>query len=535
MGALSVLQSEEVKRMTWIIVVSIVCLAAFLRFFRLHEIPPGLYPDEAMNGLNALRAIARADFRVFYPENNGREGLFINLQALAIAIFGASTWTLRAVSAFAGTITVVLLFFFSRTIGVSLFGGESAAQRSFLSRNDQLAMVSAFLLAVSSWHLTFSRIGFRAILLPLFSIAMFAALFRAIRTRKPSHYAIAGILSALPLYTYLAARILPLLVLPFLLFEMLRQPRDGSLLLKKMGAFALAFLITILPLAGYFVTHPEDLFGRTYGVSLFAAANPIAAFLTSLGKTLLMFHFRGDENWRHNVSGAPMLDWISGAFFLVGLAVLALRVLRATKGLAVSLFLLSWFGALLLPEILTVEGIPHALRAIGVLPPTMIIAAVGALTLWEKSRGRIPEPLKAAIASVVMVLILLMNVHRYFIAWAGNPHVPGAFRADLVAATEILKEHHDALRYVVVNEGGVPLETNGVPLPMPVATIRYLTSDDPAIHYLTEDHLTDIAPQFDQTIILTTQPPSVDLDTSLRALFPSIERTEERGITLYRL
>ena len=73
---------------TVLALLGIIVLAIFLRFWDFKSIPPGLYPDEAMNGNNATEAIAYRHFKVFYPDNNGREGLFINLQAVSISIFG---------------------------------------------------------------------------------------------------------------------------------------------------------------------------------------------------------------------------------------------------------------------------------------------------------------------------------------------------------------------------------------------------------------------------------------------------------------
>jgi 4-amino-4-deoxy-L-arabinose transferase-like glycosyltransferase len=93
-----------------IIFALILLTAVFFRFWQLDLIPPGLYPDEAMNGNNALEALTTGDFKVFYPDNNGREGLFINIQAISVALFGNTAWSLRVVSAIFGTLTVVGLY-----------------------------------------------------------------------------------------------------------------------------------------------------------------------------------------------------------------------------------------------------------------------------------------------------------------------------------------------------------------------------------------------------------------------------------------
>src|SRR4051794_33622920 len=65
------------------ILLAILLFAAFLRFFELPTVPRGIQVDEAMNGANILEIHETGRYQIFYPENNGREGLFINLQALA--------------------------------------------------------------------------------------------------------------------------------------------------------------------------------------------------------------------------------------------------------------------------------------------------------------------------------------------------------------------------------------------------------------------------------------------------------------------
>ncbi|MBI2052958.1 MAG: hypothetical protein HYT34_01810, partial [Candidatus Ryanbacteria bacterium] len=86
----------------YIVLLLVLAVAVFFRFWHLSSIPPGLWADEAMNGNNASEALKTGDFKIFYPENNGREGLFINLQALSVGLLGHSAFALRLVSAIFG-------------------------------------------------------------------------------------------------------------------------------------------------------------------------------------------------------------------------------------------------------------------------------------------------------------------------------------------------------------------------------------------------------------------------------------------------
>ena len=70
-----------------IILVVILAGGAYLRFHQVGMLPLGLYRDEAFYGLDALN-ILRGKFALFFAANNGREGLFIYLLSLGIALFG---------------------------------------------------------------------------------------------------------------------------------------------------------------------------------------------------------------------------------------------------------------------------------------------------------------------------------------------------------------------------------------------------------------------------------------------------------------
>src|SRR5205814_6917436 len=103
-------------------VIFLALLAGFFRYYKLSTLPLGIYVDEAMNGNDGVHALATGDWRVFYPSSGGVEGLFINLQAISIWLFGATPWALRAVSAFMGVLTVIGLYFLVR----DLFGERQA-------------------------------------------------------------------------------------------------------------------------------------------------------------------------------------------------------------------------------------------------------------------------------------------------------------------------------------------------------------------------------------------------------------------------
>jgi 4-amino-4-deoxy-L-arabinose transferase-like glycosyltransferase len=185
---------------------AIIVLAFFLRFYNIENLPAGLYPDEAMNGTNAITANETGHYKLFYEENSGREGLFINLQALSLRTFGYTIPALKLWSAIFGTLTA---------LGIGLLAWELFSRRA-------AALIAAFITATSYWAINFSRIGFRAIMTSFLLSFSFYFFFRGLRTRKVSLFVLAGCIFGLGVHTYIAFRLAPIiliLLLPFLMLS----------------------------------------------------------------------------------------------------------------------------------------------------------------------------------------------------------------------------------------------------------------------------------------------------------------------------
>ena len=478
----------------WWIVLVIMAVAFVFRFQHIQSTPPGLYPDEAMNGNNALQALETGDYKLYYPENNGREGLFIALQAQSIRIFGNEAWALRVVSAFFGTLTVLGLYLLTR----KLFNWEIAAFASFL-------------MAVSFWHTMFSRIGFRAIMAPFFLVWALYFFWKGKTTLHLVHFGLAGVFFGLGFYTYISYRIVPLIVIATLLAYWYFIKKDfahdkyihaRNELTRGLAMFMLVTFIVALPLGWYYFTHPADFLGRTSQVSIFSADHPTEALIVNTGKTLGMFNFAGDYNWRHNFSGRPLLFWPVGIMFLIGF----LRSWR--KFTTIHVMLLSWFILGLAPVILSSEGLPHALRAILVVPVVFIFAGEGLWWVYNFTRRwyRLTDKHEVvahghhthesnAIATLAVVLLLvgiMLNEYRvYFKDWAHNPNLPDAFDVTSVELGRKLNAlPQSQLKYVLVNAGGVLVNN----IPMPAQTVMYITDtwtpekqQAKNIFYLTEE------------------------------------------------
>ena len=100
---------------TWAILAVAVLLGAAARFYGLGTLPPGLYHDEAYNGLDALRVL-EGERPIFFEANNGREPLFLYGMAVAMSLLGRTPYAVRVTAAVLGTLTVPATFLMARAL-----------------------------------------------------------------------------------------------------------------------------------------------------------------------------------------------------------------------------------------------------------------------------------------------------------------------------------------------------------------------------------------------------------------------------------
>ncbi len=517
-----------------IILLVILVVAGVFRFWQLDKIPPGLYPDEAMNGNDALDLLYKGDFRTFYPENNGREGLFVWLLALSFWIFGPSLWSIKVVSALAGTLTVLGTFLLTKEI----FRLIKKSKEQII----KIALFASFLTAISFWHVNFSRINFRAILIPLVLTFGFYLLFRALNKgglnlKNLVTVGSSGIIFGLGFYTYISYRFIVLLgPLTLFLFWLTAKKKNFF----KLSLLLVVFIfLTALPLGVYFLKNPGDFFGRATGVSVLSHETPLLKLGESVISHLGMFNIRGDGNWRHNYSEEPLLLWPVGLIFLMGLffsvknTVLFIRQ-KEYSSLVPYCFLISWFLIMLIPGFLSAEGIPHSLRVIGAIPPIYIMSGIGFSWLLKKMGSFKLNFRSIALylpIAVFLIVLTFAQFDKYFFDWSKREEVEHAFSKKYVSLGRYLNslpENYE--KTVIVNAGGVPVPyPDGIP--MPAQTPIFI---ERAENIQTRSNY--ILPDTAETIKISKRPlaivlmdPKKELFDKLVPRFPEAEQIKDQG------
>ncbi|MCJ7737011.1 MAG: glycosyltransferase family 39 protein, partial [Anaerolineae bacterium] len=377
----------------------ILIVALGMRLYRLKDLPPGLFHDEAYNTLDA-DALARGlphprfydswevysreihtawppestRFPVYLEGNYGREALYHYFGALAVRIFGRQVWSLRLVSAVAGVLGVLGIYWVTR----ELFSVNP-------NRAARLGLLAAGVAAGVYSLLAFSRLGLRIITLVTLETLAIALWLRAARIGRWYWWASAGLLLGLSQYTYIPARTLPAIVaLPTIVWYARARTRRRQLI----GGCAVALVIALLvaaPLIEFFVRYPAYLTLRAEAIAVDRGESGLIVMLANIGRVFLGIFAQGDNNPILNFPGRPLLDVFQSAFFFLGLAVCLMRFTSPPI-----LLILFWAAAMFAPSV--VSGIaPSFGRSIGGVPSIVIIVALGIDTALSYACARWPR------------------------------------------------------------------------------------------------------------------------------------------------
>ena len=412
--------TENLKRFLLLL---IILLAGFLRFYNISNIPPSLNWDEAALGYNAytLGLDGKDEFGKFLPvqylESFGdfKPVLYSYLAAVPVKIFGLGEFGVRFPSALLGTLTVFLTYFLVKEI----FPKKD-------KKNDYIALLSAFILAISPWHIMLSRGAYEANVSTFFIVLGVISFLKAIN--KNSWYLLPSAASfALTFYTFNTARVfVPLFVIALTIVFRTKLIKNW----KQTVIAGVLGLFLLLPLIPFLLSPQAKL--RFNEVNIFSdisiiersnqyIANDGGAFWSRLihnRRVLYSIEFAkhyldnfnpkflfitGDGNPRFSTQDVGQLYIISLPFLITGTFILIRRKEGHFWILAV------WLLLGIIPAA-TARETPHALRIETVIPTLQIITAYGFVLLVMVIRNKNIQKLTAGLA----VLIYLFSLFYFF-------------------------------------------------------------------------------------------------------------------------
>jgi hypothetical protein len=350
-----------------LVAVGVAAVALFFRLYRLNEVPAEPFSDHAEKILD-LYDITQGEYRVFFPRNTGREGFQMYWTVLVAKIFGTGLtfFSLKLGTAFLGLLTLPYLY---------LVGKEIA--------NERVGVLAVLFAAIAYWPNVIARVGLRFPLYPLFTAPVLYYLLRGLRTQNRNDFLLAGLFLGLGLHGYSPFRIVPFLVVLAIGLYLLHTQARGRRGPAIIGLFLLALVafFIFLPLLRYQFSEPQNFYERMF-TRMGALEQPLPGpawkiFLSNLWRGLKMFNWDNGEIWVNCVPYRPSLDVVSGALFLLGVALVLFRYLRQRHWL--DLFLLLSIPTLSLPSILSLafpNENPAPNRAGAAMIPVFLLVAL---------------------------------------------------------------------------------------------------------------------------------------------------------------
>lgn len=424
-----------------IILILIVMIGFFLRFYSLGVNPPSLNWDETSIGYNAYSILKTGhdEYGNLLPLSirsfdDYKPPVYVYLAVPSVAIFGLNEFSVRLPAALFGSLAVIIMY---------LLVKETLSGFSFKQR-EATALFSSFFLAISPWHLQFSRAAYEGNI-GLFFIILATYLFFCGLKRR-SMLILASLSFAASIYSYHSFR----LVVPIYLFTLLIIFRKELLRIKIAVLLStILFIILALPVYTSFII-PNGTQARLSMVSIFSESDALKESVHQLqldkenGNYLGMFvnnrrmffareilkgyldHFNpnflfiyGDGSFHHHAANFGMLYLWELPIIIIGIYLLVKKINKK---------ILTFFVLLLLAPIAAAitTGTPHGVRAIAMIPALILFSATGSYFLYMKVKAA-KKILKTSLTIIIAGLLILnfaYYLNQYYVA---TPRVYGYF------------------------------------------------------------------------------------------------------------
>lgn len=413
------------KRTEYLFLLIIITVGLLLRLWQLGNVPISPDWDEAALGYNAysIMQTGRDEYGKFLPIvlrsfDDYKPALYAYFIIPFIKIFDLTIIAVRLPSAIFGNLTIIATYFLVKE----------------LFKKSNLALLSSFLLAISPWHIQFSRIAFESNVGVTFNI--FSALFFLLGLRKPWLLAVATMCMGLNLYIYQSEKVFTSLLALMLIIVFRKEL--FSLAKKYLITALLVGFIIALPLVSYTTTNKEAL-SRAQGVSIFSSSTPflkrnvekiledrknnnhIGLVLDNrrveYAKSIIsgyISHF--DLNWlfitgdisRHHAPSMGLLYLFELPFLLIGIYMLVF----GRFDFKIKAFVFVWFLITPIPASIT-SGVPHAVRTLNFLPTFQIFIAIGLLTIVSTILNMKYEIVRIKIKYIIFSLFFLFFIFNF--------------------------------------------------------------------------------------------------------------------------
>ncbi|MDM8529323.1 PA14 domain-containing protein [Anaerolineales bacterium HSG24] len=374
----------------------ILLIAIFMRLYNFYEQPFGIWFDEAAAGIQARLIVTDPNYRPIFFTPINVTGHLLRLYAFALENFGDTVQAMRLVSVAFGLSAVIAAYLFGRELHGPNFG-----------------LILALLLAVMRWHINFSRIAMTGIDAPFFELISLFFLVRLAKYGRLRDALCVGVALAFGLTFYTAFRLYIAALVAFVviggiiwsyyLVKLMKQ-RGWPVYILNLLIILLAMIMVLVPVLRFMQDNPEKFWYRIQQTSILTKrdqADLQTAVWNTTSKHLMMFNVHGDNNGRHNLPGAPMLDPLTGVLMVLGFGLAIVNIRQP-----INLFFLILFPTTIAGGILSLDfEAPQSLRSIGVIPVVIYLSGLSFYTLGREAQHSL-KPLSAWWLTVPTALLV---------------------------------------------------------------------------------------------------------------------------------
>lgn len=396
--------------------------AFIVRFLLIGEVPAGLSQDETSIGFNAYSILktGRDEYGRRFPAAFKAFGEYklpgyIYLSVPTVAAYGTTPIGVRLPSAIFGFGTVVIFYFFVRS----------------LTKNETLALISTVSIALNPWHIHFSRAAFEVVP-ALFFMTLGAYLFiKFVDLKNHTLLAVSFVFFVLSMYTYNICRVLApvlflglfyiyrdkvnirgartwlsitpglIILIPFL--TSIFSPGGAS---SASGTLVHSSAVTqanLIETRSYILegnSAVAKLFFNKWVLTIFEYLKNIVSYFS-----VQFLFISGSSHGNHGIGNV-------GMFYLFEMVTVAAGILALIKKQEKWLVVIVlWMAAAILVAAYTREA-PHGTRGFFLIPPLVLISSYGAYYLYENF-GR----MKGRLFRIVLILGFILvgfNIIYYF-------------------------------------------------------------------------------------------------------------------------
>jgi 4-amino-4-deoxy-L-arabinose transferase-like glycosyltransferase len=417
------------------LLIAILLVAAFLRLYRLDEIPPGVTHDEADTGyfvevMCRTGRLSQVDTPYGYAYKP-----FTQVSAVPfMVLFGANDLALRFHAAFWGMVLLVFTYLWARrAFGVSAgLGGAAVVAVTFWTVFDsRFALNSPPSPALFSGAVYFLWL---ALDLPESSNDRRSSLSGRLKRRWWA-WTLFTLMLAGSFYAYEAAGAA---AMAFALFFVYLFFADRARF-RRHGAWLAGSLIVAGLLVAPHVLDPSS-WGRTNTLSgpiREAAQGNLEPLLNNVVSTLGTFSFSGDSFVTYNLPHRPIFDPVVSLFFYGGILLCLLRWRKPAYA-----FVLMWMILGVLPSLLLGEW-TSTLHSKAAEAPILILPALCAVELGRfltRRFGRRWARVFAAVCVIWLTVVAAFTGYDYFVRWGQSPDARAAYFHNLVSIADYLED-----------------------------------------------------------------------------------------------